>query len=107
MKRRPALLLLPVLFTLAACTIYRPDVQQGNEVTAAQVALLKPGMTRSQVRFVLGTPLISDPFHPDRWDYIYTMRLGRSEKIETRRVTVYFRNDSLDRVENRIANATP
>ena len=106
MKRRLALLLLPALFSLSACiVVYRPDVQQGNEVTAAQVAQLKPGMTRSQVRFVLGTPLISDPFHPNRWDYYYSLRQGRSERLETRLVTVHFRNDSLERIEDRLSSA--
>lgn len=101
------LILLPFLASLSACiVVYRPDVQQGNEVTAAQVALLKQGMTRTQVRFVLGTPLISDPFHPDRWDYFYSLRLGRDPKVETRRVTVYFRNDVLERIEDRLSDAT-
>ncbi|MEK6551712.1 MAG: outer membrane protein assembly factor BamE [Pseudomonadota bacterium] len=102
------LILLPLLASLSACiVVYRPDVQQGNEVTAAQVAQLKQGMTRTQVRFVLGTPLISDPFHPDRWDYLYSLRLGRSSQVETRRVTVYFKSDVLERIEDRLSNATP
>lgn len=106
MKRWLTPLLLPVLLSLSACiVVYRPDVQQGNEVTAAQVAQLRPGMTRSQVRFVLGTPLISDPFHPNRWDYFYSLRQGRSNRLETRLVTVHFRNDSLERIENHLSSA--
>ena len=58
---------------LSACFLkpYKIDVQQGNFLDQEMVAKLKPGMTRSQVRFLLGTPLIADPFHPDRWDYVY------------------------------------
>jgi len=104
MKR--LLFLLPILGLLSACiVVYRPDVQQGNEVSARQIEQLRLGMTRTQVRFVLGTPLISDPFHPDRWDYYYSLRKGRSARVETRRITVYFKNDALTQVENRLAPA--
>ena len=58
----------PVLPTL---TPYKIDVQQGNYVTQDMVEKLKPGMTRSQVKFLLGTPLVVDPFRNDRWDYVY------------------------------------
>jgi outer membrane protein assembly factor BamE len=53
---------------------YKPDVIQGNVVTTEQMALVKPGMSRAQVREVLGSPLITDPFHADRWDYVFTLR---------------------------------
>ena len=56
--------------TLPGLSAHKIDIQQGNYVTQDMVAKLKPGMTRSQVRFALGTPLIADPFHPDRWDYL-------------------------------------
>src|SRR5262249_57459246 len=58
---------------LGACflTPHKIDVQQGNYLDVQTVSKLKPDMTRSQVRFLLGTPLISDPFHPERWDYVY------------------------------------
>ena len=80
-------------------TVYRVDVPQGNIVTQEMLDLLKPGMTPNQVRFVLGTPLVTDPFHKDRWDYFYSFRRGGALKAETRRVTVYFRNDQLARIE--------
>ena len=53
---------------------YKPDVIQGNVVTTEQIALIKPGMSRAQVREILGSPLITDPFHGDRWDYVFTLR---------------------------------
>ena len=56
---------------------YRVDIQQGNVVTQEQLERIKPGMNRLQVRDVLGTPLLTDTFHADRWDYIFTLRQGR------------------------------
>jgi outer membrane protein assembly factor BamE len=83
----------------ACLSIYRVDVPQGNVVTQEMVDLLKPGMTPSQVRFVLGTPLVTDPFHAERWDYYYSLRKGNATEPETRRLTVYFKNEQLLRVE--------
>ena len=80
-----------------ASLIYRPEIQQGNVVTQEQVNELKPGMTKRQVRFLLGTPMLSDVFHVDRWDYAYTFGIG-SKPVEIRRVTVYFEDDRLSRI---------
>ncbi|WP_181017578.1 outer membrane protein assembly factor BamE [Zemynaea arenosa] len=68
---------------------YRPDIQQGNFVSAEQLAQLKVGLTKEQVRFVLGTPLLQDIFHADRWDYPFRLQRGNGE-LTTARVTVYF-----------------
>ena len=75
---------------------YRADVQQGNWITAEQVAQLQQGMTREQVRFVLGTPTLQDIFHSDRWDYPYYHKPGYGEAQE-RKFTVWFQNDQLVR----------
>ncbi|MCX7182371.1 MAG: outer membrane protein assembly factor BamE [Nitrosospira sp.] len=91
------------LLLLAGCSsvpslLYRIDVQQGNFITQEIVDKLNLGMTKSQVRFVLGSALISDPFHDNRWDYVY--RLVQDGKlIEQRRLTVFFENDKLIRTE--------
>lgn len=77
---------------------YRINVQQGNALTQEMVAKLKPGMTRSQVRFVLGTPLVQDAFHADRWDYVYLMTEGHGQ-TRSRRLTVIFAGDELQRLE--------
>ncbi len=77
---------------------YKIDVQQGNYVTQEMVAKLRPGMTRSQVRFALGTPLIVDPFRNDRWDYFYMMHKA-GQLTEQRVVTIVFRGDELLRIE--------
>lgn len=103
--RAPAAL--AALLALSACgaynsyvpnfiTPYRSDVQQGNWVTSEMVALLKPGMTREQVRFALGSPALTDIFHADRWDYPYMFKPGRGQP-EQRLLTVYFQNDRLAR----------
>lgn len=71
-------------------TEYRIDVQQGNVVTQEMVSQLKPGQTRDQVRFILGTPMLADVFHAERWDYLYRFQNGRTGAIEQRRLTVFF-----------------
>ena len=77
---------------------YKIDIQQGNVVTQEMAGKLKAGMTRSQVRFVLGSPLVVDMFHSDRWDYIYLLqRQGRPD--DRRRLTVIFDGDNLLRLE--------
>jgi len=78
---------------------YRADVQQGNWITAEQVARLEKGMTREQVRFILGTPVLQDIFRTDRWDYTYYNKPGYG-KAEERKLTVWFNGDLLDRWEN-------
>lgn len=77
---------------------YRPNVQQGNWVTQQQISLLRPGMTREQVRFALGTPTLTPIFHSDRWEYPYFLKPGYGDTQE-RRFTVFFENDVLVRWE--------
>jgi outer membrane protein assembly factor BamE len=103
---------LPLVAMLAGCTgfPYKLDVPQGNLVAAEQLEKLEIGMTRNQVRFVLGTPLVTDPFHADRWDYFYCLR--HDDKLTaTKRITVIFTNDMLsavsgDDVPPRLASST-
>jgi outer membrane protein assembly factor BamE len=77
---------------------YRADIQQGNFVSREMVAQLKEGMTQDQVRFVLGTPLLTDVFHNNRWDYPFRMKKGNGE-ITTSRVTLTFVDNRLARIE--------
>lgn len=81
---------------LNAC-IYRIDIQQGNLLEEGLIDQIEVGMTRSQVQFLLGSPMIEDSFHPDRWDYTYYFQQGRSREIEQRWFIVYFQ-------ENRVVN---
>jgi outer membrane protein assembly factor BamE len=78
--------------------VYRIAVQQGNIIDQKKVDQLKLGMTKRQVQYVMGSPLLNDAFHENRWDYIYQVRLG-SETLRNRRFTVYFTDDQLVRHE--------
>ena len=83
---------------LGLITPYRMDIVQGNVVTKEQVALIKPGMPRAQVRDILGSPMLTDLFHADRWDYVFTIRRPGTEP-QRRAVVAYFKGDALDRLE--------
>jgi len=74
--------------------VYHSPVQQGNVITQEMVNQLRPGMERNQVRFILGTPTLIDPFREDRWDYLYSLRQGTKVK-QNYRFTVFFENDRL------------
>jgi outer membrane protein assembly factor BamE len=79
-------------------TPYRVEIVQGNFVSREQVAALKPGMSRQQVRDILGTPLVTDVFHADRWDYVFTLR-RQGVPSQERKLTVFFKGDAMDRYE--------
>ena len=83
---------------LGVLTPYRVEVVQGNVITSEQVALARPGMTRAQVRDVMGSPLLADPFHADRWDYVFTIRRQGAEP-QLRRIIVLFKSDVLASIE--------
>ncbi|WP_296491025.1 outer membrane protein assembly factor BamE [Rhodoferax sp.] len=101
-----------LLFGLAACgsldqasnqvvglvSVYKIDIVQGNFVSREQAAALKEGMTRAQVRDILGTPLLTSVFHGDRWDYVFTFK-RQGVETQSRRVTVFFNGDLLSKVE--------
>ena len=78
--------------------VYRINVEQGNVVTEEMVEQLRPGLNRRQVRYIMGTPLIEDSFHEDRWDYRYMLRNGNEMLSETQ-LTLWFEGDELVRVE--------
>ncbi len=77
---------------------YRIDIQQGNFVSQEMVAQLRRGMTKEQVRFVLGTPLVTDVFHAERWDYVYLLDRPGEPRVR-RRLAVFFENDRVARVD--------
>lgn len=79
-------------------TPYRPDVQQGNFVSQEMIEQVKVGQTREQIMFILGTPLLQDVFHKDRWDYPFYLARGNGE-LTTSRVTLYFKDDKLERFD--------
>jgi outer membrane protein assembly factor BamE len=77
--------------------VYRVDVQQGNIIEQEMLDKLRPGMDRNQVRFIMGTPAVTDPFHADRWDYLFTLSKGGRTR-EQRHVILYFKNDKLTHI---------
>jgi outer membrane protein assembly factor BamE len=83
---------------LGGC-VYRINIQQGNFLDQTQVDQIKAGMTRSQVRYLLGTPLAADTFNKERWDYIYYLKKGRSRHVDSRRVTVFFDGEKVARLD--------
>ena len=94
---------------LAGCGIlapYRIDIQQGNFVSQEMVSQLKAGMTKEQVRFVLGTPLVTDIFHAERWDYVYMLE-RRGAPRQQRHVAVFFEGGKLARVDGDVAAPEP
>jgi len=94
----------PIERTMDHLSPYKADIQQGNAISQDMLVKLKPGMTPSQVRFVLGTPLLMDPFRNNRWDYVY--RLEQSGKlVEHRRITIVFENDKLKAIEGDVVAA--
>jgi outer membrane protein assembly factor BamE len=80
---------------LASGCVYRMDIQQGNYLEGKTVDQLQVGMTRSQVRYLLGTPMVPDLFDKDRWDYLYYFQRGRLKRPEQRHVIVYFKEDKV------------
>jgi outer membrane protein assembly factor BamE len=101
-----------VLWTLTACssvprivTEYRIDVQQGNVLTQEMVSQLRPGLSKDQVRFILGTPVLTDMFHANRWDYAYRLKKGRTGEVESRLFSVFFGPD--DKLARVAGDVTP
>lgn len=95
---RLSVLLIPLFLSACFLVPHRVDVQQGNYVDQEMMSKLELDMTRSQVLFVLGTPLVTDAFHPDRWDYVYLT--GKAGDVDRRRgITVVFSENQLVRIE--------
>jgi len=88
-KRLISICILLVLVATGGC-VYQASLSQGNVIKQEDLDQVEVGMTRSQVRFLLGTPMIEDPFHENRWDYVYFMKIGRDDAIFERWVSVFF-----------------
>lgn len=84
---------------------YRIDVRQGNAITQEMVSRLSPGMTREQVKFVMGSPMVVSIFRSDRWDYVYQFSSGY-KPIERRKIALFFSGDKLERVEGDVVAAS-
>jgi len=88
-----------VCLTVGGC-IYRMPVQQGNFLEDKEINQITVGMTRTQVRYLLGTPMVADPFQNARWDYVYTLKQGSVSKAQRRHFVVFFENDKVARLEH-------
>ena len=91
------LLLLSALALSGGC-VYRPNIAQGNLIKQEDLDQAEVGMTRNQIRFLLGTPMIDDPFHKDRWDYVYYLKIGRKDAGQKRWVSVIFVDDRVSEI---------
>ena len=106
MKIRRAFILRSVSIASLAClclvnagcfSSYRVEIQQGNVISAEQIEKLTPGTPRDEVRFILGTPLIEDPFHAQRWDYFYSLDPAKGEKVTQYRLSIWFEDEKISR----------
>ena len=87
-------ILLTVALAASGC-VYQANLSQGNLLKQEDLDQVEVGMTRSQVRFLLGTPMVDDPFHRDRWDYLYYLRIGRNPATFKRWVSIHFEGDQV------------
>jgi len=93
MRKFQLLILIIVGFAVCSGCVYRANISQGNLIKQEDLDQVEVGMTRNQIRFLLGTPMIDDPFHADRWDYIYYLKIGRKDAGFKRWVSIFFEND--------------
>ncbi len=87
-----------LILAAAGGCVYQANISQGNLFKQEDLDQVKVGMTRSQVRFLLGTPMIDDPFHEERWDYIYFLKIGRDDAIFKRWLSIYFDGDNVTEI---------
>ncbi len=93
-----ALILMTFALAISSGCVYRASISQGNLVKEENLAQLEVGMTKVQVRFLLGTPMIDDPFNKERWDYVYYLKLGRNDAAFKRWVSVFFEDDIVSEI---------
>lgn len=94
---RKLLILLIALASTTGCSIYRLEIQQGNVLDSVAYEQLEVGMSRAQVQFLMGTPLLADPFHRNRWDYVFRIQRGMN-KVDQEQISIYFVDDKLSEV---------
>lgn len=97
---RKSLISILILITVlgSASCVYQAPLSQGNLLKQEDLDQVEVGMTRNQVRFLLGTPMIDDPFHAERWDYVYFLKLGRDKATFKRWVSIYFEGETVSRI---------
>ena len=98
MRKFTVLALILTSLALASGCVYRANISQGNLVDQKDLDQVTVGMTRKQVRFLLGTPMIDDPFHADRWDYVYYLKVGRKDATFKRWVSIVFEGNNVSEI---------
>ena len=93
-----AFILTTIALVVTSGCVYRANIAQGNFIEEKDLEQLETGMTRNQVRFLLGTPMVDDPFHRDRWDYVYYVKVGRDATVGKRWLTVIFSDDVVSEI---------
>lgn len=96
-KRLLITLFLPLLLSSSGC-VYQAALSQGNLLDQEDIDTVEVGMTRSQVRFLLGTPMIDDPFHENRWDYVYFLRIGKEDATFKRWISIIFDGETVTEI---------
>ena len=94
-----ALAIVAGILLLSSGCVYRANISQGNIVEEEDLDQVEVGMTRNQVRFLLGTPMVDDPFHRDRWDFVYYIKIGRNDATAKRWVTILFEDDTVTEIQ--------
>ena len=98
MRHRLTLFVVLVFALLSSGCIYQVALSQGNLLEQEDIDQVEVGMTRGQVRFLLGTPLVDDPFHENRWDYVYYLRVGRDKAALKRWISIYYDGDNVTEI---------
>ena len=98
MRKFQLLVWLFIAVALCSGCVYRASISQGNLIKQEDLDQVEVGMTRNQIRFLLGTPMIDDPFHADRWDYVYYLKVGRKDAGFKRWVSVLFENEVVSEI---------
>ena len=97
-NRKSILVFLLFAVALSSGCVYRASIAQGNLIKQDDLDQVEVGMTRNQIRFLLGTPMIDDPFHTDRWDYVYYLKIGRKDAGFKRWVSIFFADDRVSEI---------
>ncbi len=84
---------------LTSCAIHKIDIQQGNVITQEMLETLTVGMDKRRVKLAIGSPMIQDPFHPNRWDYVYSFKAGMSDKAQSSHIVLLFKGDILKKID--------
>ena len=98
MRKFQLLVWLFIAVALCSGCVYRASISQGNLIKQEDLDQAEVGMTRNQIRFLLGTPMIDDPFHADRWDYVYYLKVGRKDAGFKRWVSILFENEVVSEI---------